>query len=287
MIGSRGCDKPILVCADDYGIAPGVSAAIRALVAARRLSATSCMVAGAWWEEEAPRLRPFKDSIDIGLHFTLTELAPLGPMRDLAPSGRLPPLRTLIRRALMRRLDAVEIATELERQIDHFVARMGCEPAFLDGHQHVHQLPVVRDAVLDVFVRRLQPAGAWMRFPTVPVADVLSHRIAIVRTAAINALGLGFRRRCRARGIPGNTGFRGVRGFANEAPYPRLMARWFLKGLGRGSLIMCHPGRADAALAAIDPVTTAREEEYAFLASDAFPALLSQNGCRLSRFCEL
>ena len=286
MIGNLRCDKRILVCADDYGIAPGVSAAIRELVAARRLSATSCMVAGAWWEEEAPRLRPFKGSVDIGLHFTLTDLAPLGRMPDLAPAGRLPPLGTLIRRTLLRRLDAGEIATELERQIDRFVALMGCEPAFLDGHQHVHQLPVVRDAVLDVFARCLQPAGAWMRFPTVPVADLFSHRIALVRALAINVLGLGFRRRCRARGIPGNTGFRGVRGFANEAPYPRLMAR-FLKGLGRGSLIMCHPGRADAALAAIDPVTTAREEEFAFLASDAFPALLSQNGCRLSRFCEL
>ena len=60
------CDKPILVCADDYGIAPGVSAAIRQLVAARRLSATSCMVVGAWWEEEAPRLRPFQGDVDIG-----------------------------------------------------------------------------------------------------------------------------------------------------------------------------------------------------------------------------
>jgi hypothetical protein len=286
MTGSVAGDKPILVCADDYGIAPGVSAAIRALVAARRLSATSCMVVGPWWDEEAPRLRPFEGSLDIGLHFTLTDLAPLGPMPDLAPAGRLPPLRTLIRRALLGRLDPGEIACELERQIDHFVALMGCEPAFLDGHQHVHQLPVVRDAVVDVFCRRLQPKGAWMRFPAGSRADLFRHRTAFVRALAINMLGLGFRRRCRVRGIPGNTGFRGVRGFVNEAPYPRLMAR-FLKGIDRGGLIMCHPGIADAALRAIDPVTTSREEEFAFLSSDAFPALLGAHGCRLARFCEL
>ena len=286
MTGSVAGDKPILVCADDYGIAPGVSAAIRALVAAGRLSATSCMVVGHWWDEEAPRLRPFEGSLDIGLHFTLTELAPLGPMRDLAPSGRLPPLRTLIRRALLGRLDPGEIACELERQIDRFVALMGCEPAFLDGHQHVHQLPGVRDAVVDVFCRRLQPAGAWMRFPAGAPADLFAHRTAFVRALAINGLGLGFRRRCRARGIPGNSSFRGVRGFANEAPYPQLMAL-FLKGIDRGGLIMCHPGMADAALRAVDPVTTAREEEFAFLASDAFPALLRAYGCRLARFCEV
>ncbi len=286
MTGSVAGDKPILICADDYGIAPGVSTAIRTLIAARRLSATSCMVVGDWWEEEAVRLAPFKGSVDIGLHFTLTDLAPLGPMPGLAPAGRLPALRHLIRRALLGRLDAGEIARELERQIDRFVALMGCEPAFLDGHQHVHQFPKVRDAVVDVFARRLQPAGAWMRFPTVPAVDLLAHRIAFVRALAINALGLGFRRHCRTRGFPGNTGFRGVRRFANDAPYPQLMAR-FLKSLGRGSLIMCHPGIADAALAAIDPVTTAREEEFAFLASDAFPALLRAHGCRLARFNEV
>ena len=286
MTGSVADDKPILICADDYGIAPGVSTAIRALVAARRLSATSCMVVGARWDEEAPRLRPFKGSLDIGLHFTLTDLPPLGPMPDLAIAGRLPPLRTVIRRALLGRLDTSEIAAELERQIDRFIARMGFEPAFLDGHQHVHQLPGVRDAVVDVFGRRLQPVGAWMRFPAVPLADLVTRRIAFVRTAAITGLGLGFRRRCGARGIPGNSGFRGVRGFANEAPYPQLMAH-FLKNIDRGGLIMCHPGIADAALCAIDPVTTAREEEYAFLASDAFPALLRAHGCRLARFCDV
>lgn len=283
---SPRCDKPILVCADDYGIAPGVSAAIRQLVAARRLSATNCMVVGAWWEEEALRLRPFKGDVDIGLHFTLTDLAPLGPMPDLAPGGRFPPLRTLIRRALLHRLDASEIAAELERQIDRFALLMGCAPGFVDGHQHAHQLPVVRDAVLDVFARRLQPGRAWMRYPAVPITDLFNHRVAAVRTLAINMLGLGFRAQGRARGIPGNSGFRGVRSFANEAPYPELFAR-FLKGLERGGLIMCHPGIADAALCATDPVTTAREEEFAFLASDAFPALLSAHGCRLARFCAL
>lgn len=286
MTASVAGDKPIVLCADDYALAPGVSAAIRELVAAKRLSATSCMVVGPWWDEEAPRLRPFKGSLDIGLHFTLTDFTPLGPTPDLATDGRFPSLRTLIRRALLGRLDASEIACELERQIDRFVALMGCDPGFLDGHQHVHQLPVVRDAVVDVFCRRLQPKGAWMRFPAVPVTDLVTHRIAFVRAVAINMLGLGFRRRCRARGIPGNSGFRGVRSFANEEPYPQLIAR-FVRGISRGGLIMCHPGIVDAELCAIDPVTTAREEEFAFLASDAFPALLRTHGCRLARFSEV
>jgi predicted glycoside hydrolase/deacetylase ChbG (UPF0249 family) len=38
---------------------------------------------------------------------------------------------------------------------------------------------------------------------------------------------------------------------------------------------MCHPGFVDAELRRLDPLTTLREREYAFLASDAFPAVLA------------
>ena len=35
---------------------------------------------------------------------------------------------------------------------------------------------------------------------------------------------------------------------------------------------MCHPGFVDAELERLDPLTTQREREYAYLAGDAFPA---------------
>jgi predicted glycoside hydrolase/deacetylase ChbG (UPF0249 family) len=44
----------------------------------------------------------------------------------------------------------------------------------------------------------------------------------------------------------------------------------------------CHPGFVDAELQRLDPLTTLREREYAFLASDAFPAVLAAHGVTLS-----
>ncbi len=57
--------RPIL-CADDYGLAPGVSRAIARLLAAGRLSATSCITVTRFWPEQAAALRPFADTAEIG-----------------------------------------------------------------------------------------------------------------------------------------------------------------------------------------------------------------------------
>ena len=45
----------------------------------------------------------------------------------------------------------------------------------------------------------------------------------------------------------------------------------FLDGLPDGSVVMCHPGFVDAELQRLDPLTTLREQEYAFFVEDAFP----------------
>ena len=81
---------PIILCADDYGIAPGVSRAIRDLIARRVLTATGCMTGGPWWPEEGVALRPLSGMADCGLHITLTDQAPLGAMPRTAPGIPLP-----------------------------------------------------------------------------------------------------------------------------------------------------------------------------------------------------
>ena len=49
----------------------------------------------------------------------------------------------------------------------------------------------------------------------------------------------------------------------------------FLDGLPDGGLVMCHPGFVDQTLIGLDPLTDQREREHAYLASDAFPELLT------------
>jgi len=284
--GPRDADAvPIILCADDYGIAPGVGEAIRHLIALGRLSATSCMSVGPCWPQEARALTPYVETADIGLHLTLTDQAPLGAMQHLCPAGRLPGIKRMIYLAYTRRLDRAEIKAELVRQLDRFEAELGRRPAFLDGHQHVHQLPTVREVVIELHRERLARHGTYVRYCDEPIGAILRRRTHVGEALAISLLARGFARRARAAGIPGNRGFSGVHDFAGRTPYARLFAA-FLKGLGPGALVMAHPGISDAVLAAADRVASQREEEYRYFLSEAFIAHLAGARIRITRFAE-
>lgn len=278
---------PVLICADDYGLAPGVNTAIRELIALGRVTATSVMSLCPYWEPEAAKLRAVADHADVGLHFTLTDQRPLGPMPQLAPEGRLPPLNRLMLTAYRGLLNEAEIRAELTRQINAFTAAWGGPPAYIDGHQHIHQLPVVRDAVVDAVAGI---PGAYVRRCVEPVAAVLARRVAVPKTLLIGALGIGLSRTLKARSIPANDRFAGVYDFATPEPFSALMPR-FLAGFRRGSagrnLMMVHPGLPDEALRQVDSLVEPRQAEYEYLRGASFAALLEREGVRPVRFRDL
>jgi predicted glycoside hydrolase/deacetylase ChbG (UPF0249 family) len=266
------------LCADDYGIAPGVNAAIRELIARGRLNATSVMVV-------APSCTPSEvgalagaGKAAIGLHLTLT--APFKPLtRDFTPlaQGAFHPLLLLLLLALLRRLDPAALRREVEAQIAAFVAAFGGPPDFIDGHQHVHLFPQVRDVVLDA-ARRLAP-GAWVR--QCVSATPLHTRLNDPKGLLVDALSRAVRRRANQRGVKTNPAFAGTYTYRPDADFTRLFPG-FLEGLPAGGLVMCHPGHVDDELKRLDPLTTVREREYAYLASAAFPAALETYGLTLN-----
>lgn len=270
----------IVLCADDYAIAPGVSAAIRELVTAGRLSATSCMTATPFWASEGRALAAVSGGIDVGLHLTLTDAAPLGPMPDLAPSGRLPPFGALLRRAYGRRLRGGEIRAELERQLDAFEAVMGRRPDFLDGHHHAHQLPVIRDVVAELCRDRLDAGRAYVRTCAESWRAIARRGVFVGRAVSFAIPGRGLQRALERRGVPSNHGYAGAYDFSARIPYERLFAR-MLASVRDGTLINCHPGLVDADLAARDSLTTQREAELSFFRGTAFPAILERAGVAL------
>lgn len=264
----------IVVCADDYGFTPGVSRGIRELIAARRISATSVMSGSEFWPFEAAALKAIANDADIGLHVTLTDQKPLGDMPLFAPEGRFPPLPAVFRAGLLRRLPLLEIEAEIERQVEAFVAHYGAPPAHIDGHHHMHQLPGVRDVVVRI-AARVGNGRTWVRSCAERHTLIARRGIAPLKTAIIGALGPGIARRARNAEVPINNGFSGAYDFAHETrPLDDLFAR-FLDGLGENGLVMCHPGYADATLAARDVMTKAREAELAFLMGGAWPSLLA------------
>lgn len=282
----------VLLCADDYGLSPGVNAAIRDLIGAGRLTATSVMALCPHWRTDAAALRALSGKADVGLHFTLTDQPPLGAMPSLAPNGRLPPLGRLMRLAYTGGLASgtvqPEIRAELARQIDAFTDAWGAPPAYIDGHQHIHQLPGVREAVADALTALpgAAPSKPYVRLCHEPIADVLRRKVAVPKTLLIGRLGGGLARLARQRGIPANDRFRGVYDFSGRTPFGALMARFLDAPRGR-TLVMVHPGIPDAALRDADQLVEPRRVEYDYLKGPDFAALLEERGLRLARFAEL
>jgi chitin disaccharide deacetylase len=255
--------KILHLCADDYGLSPGVNAAILDLLTLRRLSATSCMTVYPDWAESAAALRPFRATADIGLHITLTDDRPLG---------------ALMKAAYRRQLDLPAIRARIDQQYDNFCREMGGPPDFLDGHQHVHLFPGIREIVLDLYDRQLQGSGAWIRSCSNGYWGLLTQPKALL----LSVLSAPLTRQLRARGIPTNDGFGGVYDFAPTPAYADLF-QGFLKQTGPRPLIMCHPGGIDPILAERDGLLAARETEYAYFRSPDFIAHLEAAGKRLAR----
>lgn len=279
-------DRAVVLCADDFGLSQAIDDGILALVARGRLTATGCMVAGPTFEADAGRLMGVADRIDIGLHFALTDLAPLGPISSLDAEGRAASLGRVLSRSLTGRIDYEEIAAEIGRQVDRFRAVMGRDPDFVDGHQHVHVLPGVRRALFSCFDRGVLDARrTWLRDCREVPSTVWSRGVEAPKALFIAALASGFGRAARARGITVNVGFGGITAF-DPARFSSTFPH-FLERLGARPLVMCHPADPQAAADPSDPIDRARRAEYAHLASEAFERDLASAGVRLARMGDI
>jgi predicted glycoside hydrolase/deacetylase ChbG (UPF0249 family) len=258
--------KRIVLCADDYGQAKAISLAILSLLEKGRLSAASCMVNTNDWAEHAQWLLPFHHQVDLGLHFNLTQGRALSAEYRETHGENFYSLTKVMRLALMHSFSGSAIEAELNAQIDRFEQALGKLPDHLDGHQHVHQFPVIREAVVRVYEKRLRPKKAYIRLinPSFRMSDAFRQFKKII----VYAMGsLPMKRLLSVHGIPHNLSFAGIYSFDRSAQYPQFFQD-FLQVIGDEGLIMCHPGFS--APEGEDLIADARLAEYQYLGSPQF-----------------
>ncbi|MBX3620748.1 MAG: ChbG/HpnK family deacetylase [Rhizobacter sp.] len=260
--------RAICVCVDDFGLHAGVNEAALRLAAMGRVHAIGCLVGGPAWPAGAARLRALPaEAVDVGLHLDFTE-------RPCGPASRRG-LAALIASSLAGRLDAGAVRAEIGAQLQAFEAALGRAPAFVDGHQHVHQLPVIRGALLHELSARYGAARPWLRRTRVGGRPGTGRLPAWAKARVIETLGAGgLAVLARAAGYPQNTGLLGVYDFrGGAARYRTLLAAW-LHAAAEGDLLMCHPSAAMVLTDPLaDPLLGARCAEYAVLGGPAFEAL--------------
>lgn len=252
--------KRITICADDFGMDNSVDHGIADLAQRGRLSAASCMTQGPSLRANAPLLAGLP--VDLGLHLNFTE--------SFGKSEFHLPLPQLIVASYLRLLPKAQLATQINRQLDAFESCFKRPPDYIDGHQHVHQLPLIRDSLLASIGQRYPQHRLWLR-STLPAADVTRpYRLKTNIIAWLGARKMGAL--AAKAGWPMSKHLLGVYDFSpGRAAYQALLLRW-LNEAQEDDVLMCHPAKAVAASVAFGQQ---RVWEHSVLADPEFPNWLA------------
>jgi len=231
--------------ADDLGLSKASNEAILALIEAGQLDGASLLVQGAEVEAAVLRwqeLRSQRSELQLCLHLCLTEgpcSAPADSIPDLVDAHghlRLSFGQWLLISLLpachpRRRRISRQLRAEISAQIARFNQLMGDSgPLALDGHQHIHLVPLIHDTLLNL----AQKEGiTWMRSTAEPLPTGLplsSWRAAIqsaglLKWVVLQVLTNRAAGRQRRQGIASNDGFAGVL-FTGQMDSLALEAGW-------------------------------------------------------------
>ena len=265
--------KKLVISADDYAQHVAIDDGILSLIEMGRITAASCLVLSPRWTEAAGRITPdIRSKADIGLHLDFTQF----------PQYMRMPLPILIMRSLLRSLPRKVIRASIMTQLNYFEDAMGTPPDYIDGHQHVHQLPQIRDELVSILHQRYGTAAPWLRIARPPVAQGL--KAAIIRLLGARSLGY----LAKKNGLKHSQLLLGIYGFKGDTSnYREYMSDWLqiANKTGKSCVLMCHPGMENAPVLQDlgDPIYEARLIEHRIFSNDAFPALLSRHQIMLVR----
>jgi chitin disaccharide deacetylase len=268
---TAGRSRRWVICADDFALDRGSIEATLALIERGRVNATSVLVDAPDWSAAARELKPLTGRADIGLHLNLTQ--PMGINRATWP------LPYLLLQSQLRVAPRWRIRHEIERQLEEFTSEMGRAPDFVDGHQHVHQFPVVRDQLMQCLFELELKAPPWIRIcrPPMPVRDRKARLIgALGAEATFQA--------ARSAGLATSPWLVGVYGFdLKRDAYLERVRQWLESGPD-GSVFMCHPS---SKVSSKDPIGAARRMELGVLVGEQFSAAMAAARVKMARGSEM
>lgn len=266
--------RKLVLCADDFGQSEQISLGIIELITSRRLTATSVMTEAPYWPLGAAQLSKVHKLADIGLHINLTH--------EFKGSDVKQPLAYWLLLSQLKLLSRKKLTRQICHQIDLFTKHFGQLPDFIDGHQHLHAFPVIRDALTDAIAARWPQGGAlpWVRAPEQLIDDGdVSFKAAVLRFAC-----RGFSAHTQSKGLQSTARFGGLYSLSAYGNFPALLKQW-LHTAPHGTVIMCHPGRETSDHD--DPIDAIRPLEYDYLASPEFAEECRLAGVELARYSQI
>ncbi len=256
----KSLTKPILH-ADDLGLTSQTNIAILDLVKNGNLDSASLLINGNAVESAIKDWKKEK-RVSLYLHFCLTEGPALSQNNTLEhivnkkgvlhySFARLVLVSLIPRLFEYRRIIEHEIQTELIAQIKHYKLLTGENRIALDGHQHVHLIPIVLSSILKV---AKEENINWIRTASEPLLANLPMKSwvrsfskgGLLKWLVLLALSFIGKQEILKEGIQTNSAFAGVL-FTGQMDRKVISSAWkelsLLKpGLGETDpMILCHP----------------------------------------------
>ena len=246
--------KRLIVNADDFGLTPGVNAAIVELNSLRALSSATIMASAPYFAA-AVHLSFVQTALAVGCHIVLVDGAPVLPRREIpslidpghpSSSQFRPTLAGFLRDLLRGRIREAEIEAEAVAQIRR-VQSSGLSVTHLDTHKHTHMFR----RVLRPLLRAARSCGVQaVRNPFEPPWSVnATPSTDLLRRLEVHALRTrqaSFARLVRRSGIATTDGAVGVMatGTLDQTTLRSLLSK-MPDGVWE---LVCHPGHQDGAL---------------------------------------
>jgi chitin disaccharide deacetylase len=261
----------LIVTADDFGIGLKTSEGIVRAHLHGPVTATSVMtITGDHVRASVPLLAD-APNLDLGLHLVLTNCGEKPIMARQSSglvdrNGEFFSNGKLWQRAFMGKLDQVGVADEIAAQTELFHKLIGRAPDYVDGHHHSHQLPTIREALLDVMAADLLPRVTRVTTESPGIKHVGSIRI---KRMAARFLGKQASDRFCKGWVWTNDSFFGMLSAGDlhrEFPWAK-----YLKVLPESGVIewVVHPGLPDPSLIGRDDYNAQRATELEALTGEA------------------
>ena len=268
----------LILHADDFGETSEITAGICQAIEAGVVTSTSIMANMPGTDDALPRARALESRASFGVHLNFCEGRPLTAGATLHDErGLFPTKRAMFLRAVRGQLSVTELEAEITAQIGR-VYDSKVRISHVDGHKHLHQLPVIRRVVA-----RVLPRFGIERVRVTRLTRLMGAKPAtLVREALAWQAQRTFRRarlRSPARIVDLQTLMQPrVESQRNGTAF----SRWAPEGPIE---IFCHPGTKQADVE--KPGSCRRSEELDYLLSPRFQHLLAENGARMVSYWDV
>lgn len=253
--------KPVIINVDDLGLSEPVNEAVIRLAQMQRIQASSYMSHGSISADAVRELHNL--NIDIGLHLDLTGFNCIGSLKHILLSSYL------------HLWPRTKIQNIINQQLNQFEDTIGQKPDFVDGHQHVHQLPVIRDILIRILQQRYHN--------TVAIRCTKPLQKNFKALLIYNLGGRALKKKLQKSHIAHNFAFGGVYDFnANVKELALKWKHWLGAIPYEGAVIMCHPALPSTLWH--DEIKVAREREWQWLSSDAFSQCWQDMQCHATHW---